>query len=394
MRTRGRTQGLPDSRSTAPLGSPLLWHGGMRVALVHDWLVTARGGERVLEALCRMFPGADLFTLLHARGSQSALIEQRRIVTSFLDRVPGVERRYRHLLPLMPAAIESLRLDGYGLVLSSSHCVAKGVRAPPGARHLSYVHAPMRYMWDLFDDYFSPGRAPLAVRLAARATQPWLRAWDRGSAQRPDALVANSHHVAGKVRAFWGREAEVVHPPVDLARFTAGSPGEGRGGYFLWLGALAPYKRVDLALEAFRRTGLPLWVAGDGQEAGRLRGALPPNVKLLGKVADADVPGLYRDARALVFPGEEDFGITPLEAQASGRPVIALGRGGALETVTARTGVLFREQTVEGLVEAVRTFEAQFEPGFRPEEARAQAARFSPEAFEVGIRGQLQRLGM
>jgi glycosyltransferase involved in cell wall biosynthesis len=366
----------------------------MRVALVHDWLVTARGGERVLEALCRMFPDADLFTLLHQRGSQSPLIEQRRITASFLDRLPGVYARYRHLLPLMPAAIESLRLEGYGLVLSSSHCVAKGVRVPEGARHLSYVHAPMRYMWDLFDDYFGPGRAPVAVRWAARAARPALRAWDRASAQRPDALVANSHHVAGKVKAFWGREAEVVHPPVELSRFTAAPPGEGRGGYFLWLGALAPYKRVDLALEAFRRTGLPLWVAGDGQDAARLRRELPPNVKLLGKVADADVPTLYRDARALVFPGEEDFGITPLEAQASGRPVIALGRGGALETVTARTGLFFTEQTAEGLVEAVRRFESSFEPGFQPSEARAHAERFSPAAFEAGIRAQLARWGM
>jgi len=366
----------------------------MRVALVHDWLVTARGGERVLEALCRMFPGADLYTLLHEKGSQAAPIEQRRIVTSFLDRLPGVYQRYRHLLPLMPAAIESLRLDGYDLVVSSSHCVAKGVRVPAPARHLSYVHAPMRYMWDLFDDYFGPGRAPLPVRVAARAARPALRAWDRSSAQRPDALVANSHHVAGKVKAFWGRDAAVVHPPVELSRFTSEPPGAGRGGYFLWLGALAPYKRVDLALEAFRRTGLPLWVAGDGQDAARLRQQLPPNVKLLGKVTDADVPALYRDARALVFPGEEDFGITPLEAQASGRPVIALGRGGALETVSARTGVFFRDQTVEGLVEAVRTFEASFEPRFTPAEARAQAERFSPAAFEAGIRGQLARLGM
>ncbi|MEN9799993.1 MAG: hypothetical protein RL653_3690 [Pseudomonadota bacterium] len=364
----------------------------MRVALVHDWLVTARGGERVLEALCRMYPDADLFTLLHQRGTQSDEIERRRITCSWLDRVPGVYGRYRHLLPLMPAAIESLRLDGYDLVLSSSHCVAKGVRPAKGARHLAYVHAPMRYMWDLFDEYFGPGRAGMATRAAARLARPAMQAWDRASAQRPDALVANSHHVAGKIRASWGREAEVVHPPVELGRFAQGAPGQGAGGYFLWLGALAPYKRVDLAVEAFRQLGLPLWIAGDGQEAGRLRGQLPPNIRLLGKVSDADVPGLYRDARALVFPGEEDFGITPLEAQASGRPVIAYARGGALETLTPRTAVFFPRQSVEELVAAVRRFEASFEPGFSPEEARVQAARFSPEAFEGGIRAAVQRL--
>jgi glycosyltransferase involved in cell wall biosynthesis len=282
-----------------------------KVALVHDWLVSHRGGERVLEAICELYPGADLFTLVHAPGSVPPTIEDRRIHTSFLQRIPGIQRRYRHFLPLMPAAIESFDLTGYELILSSSHCVAKGVRKPPGARHLSYVHAPMRYMWDLFDDYFGPGRASLPVRAAATAVRPFLQRWDRRSARGVDHFVANSRHIARKIEVLYGRQASVVNPPVELERFTAQPPsGSGRGGYFLWLGAFAPYKRLDIAIEAFRSLGLPLWVAGSGQESSRFA-QVPPNVRLLGQVPEGQIPALYRDARALIFTGEEDFGRPP-----------------------------------------------------------------------------------
>lgn len=336
----------------------------------------------MLDALCELFPSADLFTLLHKRGSASPRIEARRITTSFLQHVPGVHARYRHLLPLFPAAAASLDLSGYDLVVSSSHCVAKGVSVPPGAVHVSYVHSPMRYMWDLFPDYFGPGRAALPVRLAARAVRPALQAWDVRTSQPVDHLVANSAHIARKVGRVWKRWAAVVPPPVELERFT-GLPleGGGRGGYFLWFGAFAPYKRLDVALEAFRQSGLPLWVAGGGQEEARLlSGPLPPNIRLLGPVEDRDVPALYRGARALVFTPEEDFGISPLEAQACGRPVIALGRGGALETVTERTGLFFDAQTPASLNAAVSRFDA-WEASFRPEDARAQALRFSRAHF-------------
>ena len=366
----------------------------VKVALVHDWLVTHRGGERVLDALCEVLPDADIYTLVHKPGTQSPLIESRRIFTSFLQRIPGIHTRYRHFLPLMPRAIEALRLqDDYDLVLSSSHCVAKGLRTPPGTPHLSYVHAPMRYMWDLFDDYFGPGRARLPVRAAAHAVRPWLRRWDRESATRVDRFVANSHHIAAKIRRFWGRDASVVHPPVALERF-ARLPleGSGRGGYFLWLGAFAPYKRLDVALEAFRELDAPLWVVGTGQEASRLMsGPVPPNIRFLGNVSDDALPGLYRDARALIFTPEEDFGITPLEAQATGRPVIAFGRGGALETVTSRTGLFFSEQTPAALAAAVRQFEV-WEPGFRPEDARSQAERFSRAAFQRAMLSEVDAL--
>ena len=364
----------------------------MKVAVVHDWLLTWRGGEKVLEAICELFPDAELFTLMHEKGAASEAIERRRITTSFLDAVPGARRRHRHFLPLFPAAIEALSLEGFDLVVSSSHCVAKGARKPPGARHLSYVHAPMRYMWDRFDDYFGPGRAPALVRAAALAARPWLQAWDRRSARGVDRFVANSHYVAGQIARLYGRQASVVHPPVELDRFCkVPLEGGGRGGYFLWLGALAPYKRVDLAIEAFRALGLPLWVGGSGQDAERLAGSLPPNVTLLGQVGDADLPALYRDARALVFTGEEDFGLTPLEAQACGRPVIAFGRGGALETVGPKTGLFFDRQTPEALAAAVRAFE-RWEARFAPADARASARRFSKEAFQDKLRAEIDAL--
>lgn len=367
----------------------------MKVALVHDWLVTYRGGEKVLRALAQLFPEAELFTLFHQPGSMPPELEQRTIHTSFLDRIPGARRRHRHFLPLFPAAIERFSLEGFDLVISSSHCAAKGVRVPEGALHLSYVHAPMRYVWDLFDDYFGPGRAPPPVRLAAHAVRPMLRGWDRASARGVHHFVANSHHIAQKIAHFYGRQAKVVHPPVELERFTDPRLGpveeSGRGGYFLWLGALAPYKRADLAIEAFRELGLPLWMAGSGQEAERLRAHLPPNVRMLGQVPDAELPALYRNARALVFTGEEDFGLTPIEAQATGRPVIAFAKGGVLETVTRQTGLFFHPQTPAALVEAVRRFEA-FEQGFSPAEARRNALRFSPQAFEQGIRTELSAL--
>jgi len=262
---------------------------------------------------------------------------------------------------------------------------------PQGTPHVAYVFAPMRYMWDLFEEYFGPGRASWPVRLAARAMRPRLQAWDRATAAAPDVLLANSQHTAGRIARAWGRTASVVYSPVDVQRFAQGALGTGAGGYFLWVGALAPYKRLDVALEAFSRLGAPLWVAGDGQDAGRLRGKLPDNIRWLGAVSDAELPGLYRGARALVFPGEEDFGIVPLEAMASGRPVLALGRGGALETVTAETGLFFAEATPEALMEAVRNFDV-FERGFRPEAARARALAFGPEQFAAGIREAVKPL--
>jgi glycosyltransferase involved in cell wall biosynthesis len=362
-----------------------------RVALVHDWLITWRGGEKVLQAMAALFPQAPIFTLFHDPKDMPADLEAHRIVASVLDRLPGARTRHRQLLPLMPAAIRALDVGEVDLVLSSSHCVAKAIPVPPRARHLSYVHAPLRYMWDRFDDYFGPGRASVPVRLAARALRPALRSWDVFTSGGVDRFVANSGHVARQIAERYRRQASVIHPPVELERFTGVSlEGGGQGGYFLCLGALAPYKRIDLAIEAFRRTGRTLWIGGSGQSSAWLRD-LPPNVKALGQVADADLPELYRNARALVFPGVEDFGITPLEAQACGRPVIAFGQGGALETVTGETGVFFHQQSVDALEDALARFDA-FEAGFEPAVARAQAERFSRRGFQAALVRELGAL--
>ncbi len=363
----------------------------MKIALVHDWLVRHRGGEKVLEAISELYPDADLFTLLHRPGSVPPILE-RQIHTSFLQRLPGIYAQYRRFLPLFPAAIESFDLRGYHLVISSSHCVAKGARKQDGARHLSYVHSPMRYMWDRFDDYFGPGRASWPIRTAAAAFRPWLQSWDRATAKGVDRFVANSHYIAEKIARLYGRQASVIHPFVDLRTFGA-LPLEGSGGgdYFLWVGASAPYKRLDIALRAFASLKLPLWIAGFEMDSQLSSLALAPNIHVLGEVSDAQLPALYRDARAVVFTAEEDFGIVPLEAQAAGRPVIAFGAGGVLESVTSRTGIFFFSQTAEALALAVRRFEA-WERNFVPAEARANASRFSKENFQRRFSAEVRTL--
>ncbi|MFH1811767.1 MAG: glycosyltransferase [Pseudomonadota bacterium] len=365
---------------------------GLQVALAHDWLTGMRGGEAVLERLCLRYPHAPLYTLFHIPGSVSSAIEDRRIVTSILDRLPGAHRRYRQLLPLYPAAVEALDVTAFDLVVSTSHCAIKALRLGSGARHLCYVHTPMRYVYEQFDDYFGPGRASPAARLAMTALRPVLQAWDRRTAHRPTELVANSQHVAARIRRHWGREASVVHPPVAMERFAVPEPGVSRDHYLV-LGALAPYKRVDLAVRAFAQLGLPLIVAGDGPEAARLQHLASPNVRFVGRVDDDEARRLYQGARALIFPGEEDFGITPLEAQACGTPVIAFGRGGALETVRGdgdgATGVFFGESTESALIEAVRRFERVRE-GFDPSRLREHARRFEHTRFDAEMSALLE----
>ncbi|MBL8955117.1 MAG: glycosyltransferase [Myxococcaceae bacterium] len=361
----------------------------MRIALVHDWLITWRGGEKVLEALLELMPRAELFTLFHDPAAMPASIERHDVHTAFVDKLPFARRRHRELLPLLPLAVKTLDLRGFELVVSSSHCVAKAARSQ-GAKHVAYVHAPLRYFWDRFDDYFGAGRAPLPVRVAALAMRPFMQSWDVKSSRGIDRFIANSAHVARQIAQRYGERAEVVHPPVELERFTREPLPRGQGEAFLCFGALAPYKRIDVAIEAFRRNGLPLWVAGAGQLDRALRRNLPPNVKWLGAIDDAQLPHVLKSARALVFPGEEDFGLTPIEAQACGRPVIAFGKGGALETVVhEKTGVFFYPQTPDALARAVFHFVEQLEGRLSPGAMRENALRFSKAHFFAGMRAQL-----
>jgi glycosyltransferase involved in cell wall biosynthesis len=360
----------------------------MRVALVHDWLTGYRGGEKVLHELALMFPHADLFTLIHVPGSVSPEIERLRIFASPLSRLPGAARHYRKLLPLFPAAIERFRLEGYDLVISNSHSFAKGVRVPRGTPHLCYCLTPIRYAWDLADEYLGRG----ARRLLAAPLLAYLRSWDRrtSSPERVTQVVAISHAIAERVRRVWGRDARVVFPGVDVARFR--SLDTKPGDFFFMLGGFVPYKAEGLAIEAFRRSGRPLVLAGDGPTRAALERSAPPNVRFLGRVSDRELDDLYSRCRALVYPQLEDFGIIAVEAQAAGKPVIAFGRGGALDTVVgpndaagrAPTGVLFAEPTPESLEGAVRAFE-ELEPKLEPQAIRANAERFSLENFRAGI---------
>jgi glycosyltransferase involved in cell wall biosynthesis len=367
----------------------------MRVALVHDWLTGYRGGEKVLHEFARMFPDADLYTLIHVPGSTSREIERLHIVASTLSRLPGAARHYRKLLPLFPWAIERFRLEGYDLVISNSHSFAKGARVPGGTPHLCYCLTPIRYAWDLADEYLGRGvQRALAAPLLA-----YLRGWDRrtSSPARVTEVVAISHAIADRVRRAWGRDARVVYPGVDVARFR--SLPTKTGDFYFMLGGFVPYKAEGLAIEAFRLAKRPLLIAGDGPTRAALQRSAPDNVRFLGRVSDAELDDLYARCRALVYPQLEDFGMIAVEAQAAGKPVIAFGQGGAAETVVGPndsagrtpTGLFFSQPTPQSLAAAVEAFE-ELEPKLEPHAIRANAERFSLENFRAGIGREIDRV--
>jgi glycosyltransferase involved in cell wall biosynthesis len=336
----------------------------VKVALVHDWLTGMRGGEKVLEVLCERYPDAELFTLLHVRGSVSPAIERLTIHTSALQHLPGIRHYYRECLPLFPKLIEQFDLSRFDLVLSTSHCVAKSAVARPTAVHICYCLTPMRYAWDQFDAYFGPDRLGRPASAVMRVVMARLARWDQKTAGRANRYVAISHYVAGRIRRYYNREASVVYPPVDTEFFHPGSavgdPVPGR--HALVVSALVPYKRLDLAIDACRIAGVPLKIVGEGPDRARLErrartdaNAGPIDVEFLGRRSNEEVRDLYRRAAVVMLPGEEDFGIVPLEAQACGRPVVVYARGGALETVLSEeTGLLVEEAAPAAFADAIR----------------------------------------
>lgn len=372
----------------------------MKTALVHDWLTGMRGGEKCLEIFCELFPEADLFTLIHVPGNLSPSIEKMSIKTSFLQRFPGIESNYRYFLPIMPWAIRHFDLRDYDLVLSSSHCVAKGIRTSPDKVHICYCFTPMRYIWDQYDQYFNPHKANPLIAAAMRFLRPWLQTWDVTSNREVTDFVAISHHVRKRIQNFYNLSAEVIYPPVDTDFYSpTGEPSED---FFLMVSAFAPYKRLDLAVEAFNELGYPLKIIGEGQESKSLQQKASNNIEFLGWLSDEEIRSHYARCRAFIFPGEEDFGITPLEAQAMGRPVIAYSQGGVLETVipsrdtwlpefdisiekTAQpSGVFFHDANSEALQSAVRYFES-IESQFDPVLIRRHAVAFDRNVFTERI---------
>jgi glycosyltransferase involved in cell wall biosynthesis len=363
----------------------------MKVAIVHEWLDTYAGSERVLEQMLAVWPEADLYALCDfLPDRERAFLRGKTPRTTFIQRLPFARKRFRMYLGLMPLAIESLDLSGYDLVVSSSHAVAKGAITAPGTLHLSYVHSPMRYAWDLQAQYLRESRLDRGLKGAyARWLLHRLRLWDHASAARPDAILANSHYIAERIRKVWRREAEVLHPPVDTDAFT---PVAEKQNFYLIASRMVPYKRVDLAAAAFRRMpGRTLVIVGDGPQMAAVRQAAgdAANITFRGHVARAELVALMQTARACLHIAEEDFGIAMVEAQACGTPILAFGRGGSRDIVRTPeesetpTGLLFAEQTAEALIDTVERFEGM--GVFSADACRANAERFSAARFRDGL---------
>ena len=354
------------------------------VGLVHDWLTGQRGGEHVLAAIARLAPRAPIYTLFHFPGSVSTEIESHPIVTSFLQRAPLLRQRYRHYLPLFPAAMRSLDTTPHRLLVSSSHCVAKSARRAPGGFHACYCHTPMRYAWDQRRAYFPAPRGPvgwLRERILDR-----LQAWDAATAGRVDLYLANSHFVAGRIRRYYGRASQVLAPPVATDFFQA--TGEARERFVLVVAALAPYKKVDVAIEACRRAGVPLVVVGDGPERARLQQAGGASTRFLARVGPQELRRLYSTALCYLQTGIEDFGIATVEALACGTPVLAYGAGGVLVIVeSGREGLLIDDPGVESLACGIDKIQQM---QFNPMDLRSRAEEFSAERFATRLKGYLR----
>ena len=358
------------------------WKNKLKIALVHDWLTGMRGGEKCLEVLCEIFPNADIYTLLCNSTKISNTILNHRIYTSYLQKFPYSFDKYRYYLPLFPHAIKSFSLNQYDLVISSSHCVAKGIEISKNTCHISYVHAPMRYMWNLFDQYFSNnGSSNKLIAYTARLIRPYLQYWDFNSSQNIHQILCNSQNIQKQIKNIYCKDSIVIYPPVNLDRFKPLKSMVNRKKYYLMVGAFAPNKNVGLAIQVFNQLDLPLKIVGTGQTEIYCRDIAHKNIEFLGNIDNDSIAKLYREAKAFVFPGEDDFGITPLEALASGIPVIAYAAGGALETVTQETGIFFNKPTVKLLSDAVISMEQRWEK-FNTQTCLNRAKLFSQERYQ------------
>ncbi|MBI1871731.1 MAG: glycosyltransferase [Chlamydiae bacterium] len=351
----------------------------MKIALVHDWLNGMRGGEKCLEVLLEMMPHTPIFTLLCEPDKISEEIQRSTISTSWIQKLPFVKSKYRYFLPLFPWAIRNLNLKDCDLVISISHCAAKSVSLPRKAIHVCYCLTPMRYMWGFYDEYFGKGPYHWLKFLGLTLFLKRLQRWDQESSRRVDYFIAISQHVAKRIKNLYGRDSEVIYPPIDTAKFYYNDL-DLKEDYFLIVSALVPYKRIDLAIRAFNQTGLPLKIIGAGTEFEKLKTLAGPNIQFLGWVSNDLLRQYYARAQALIFPGEEDFGITPLEAQACGTPVIAFRKGGVLETVKeGETGLFFDDQTPNALVQALEKFKGT---PYDREALRQNAFQFRTEIFQ------------
>jgi glycosyltransferase involved in cell wall biosynthesis len=370
----------------------------MKIALVCDWLTGMRGGERCLEAVCKLYPDADIFTLIHIPGSVSPEIESHKIYTSYIQKLPGDSKTFRRYLPLFAHAIRKFDLSEYDCVLSFSHCVAKNVRVPKGVPHICYCHTPMRYAWDMRKEYLSAYKG--SKRWAIGLLLDYLKHWDKNTASRVTHFIANSKNIRNRIKKAYNRDSIVIYPPVDCGRFAV----SGRdNGYYLIVSALVPYKRVDLAIAAFAGFDRKILVVGNGPELPRLKVMATTNVTFIENASDSEIAEYMQNCTALIFPGEEDFGIVPLEAQACGKSVIAFGVGGALETVipywqdkrgkqnSNATGIFFYEQSPDVIRQAILQFE-ELKHCFNPLNCRGNAERFNYPHYLQAMRDFIQNV--
>ncbi len=368
----------------------------MKIVFVCDWLTGMRGGERCLEIVCEIYPDADIFTLVHLPGSVSKTIESHTIHTSYIQKLPGDINKFRQYLPLFSHAIEKFDFTGYDCVLSFSHCVAKNVKVPKNIPHICYCHTPMRYAWHMRNDYLKS--LNFIKRIPAAFLLDWLKKYDKSTAARVTHFIANSKNVQNRIKQAYNADSVVIYPPVDCERFAVSAQDDG---YFLVVSALVPYKRLDIAIKAFNDTTRKLLVVGNGPELQKLKNLASNNISFVENAGDREVVGYMQRCTALIFPGEEDFGIVPLEAQACGKPVIAFGKGGALETIIGlkdgitkvedATGIFFNQQTPGALKEAVSLFE-KVKGRFDAQKCRANALKFDRPLYKKTIREYVQNV--